>query len=131
MWFVSSQRHNVALQERDGLADRLFRANTAMRKAEIERDQAKHIAQTTQKQLEAALAEVARLEAALQDADKTARERDQLLAKLHTIKEIVAHVPGSPNDQETAGYASEATTVNGIGSKATPCRETVPLATDD
>ena len=115
MWFVSRQRHNEALRERDGLSDRLFRANTAVRKAELERDQARNLAQSTHKQLEAAQQEVARLEAALQDSVKTTRERDQLLAKLHTIKELVSHVPGSPNNQETAGHASEATKVNGMG----------------
>ena len=115
MWFVSKQRHIEALRERDGLNDLLFRATTAVRKAESERDQAKKLAEATHKQLEATQHEVARLEAALREAVKTERERDQLLTKLHTIKELVSHLPGSPNNQKTAGHTSEATAVNGLG----------------
>jgi multidrug resistance efflux pump len=115
MWFVSRHRHNETLRERDGLQDRLFRANTAMRKLELERDQAKNQILTTHKQLESALQEVSRLEALLQDKVKTSQERDQLLSKLHAIKEIVSHLPGSLKNEETAGHASEPTTVNGMG----------------
>jgi uncharacterized protein (DUF3084 family) len=100
MWFVSRRRYDDLLLERNGLQDLLFRASTAIKKAEIDRDQAKAGAQHTAKQLEAAQQEVRKitgeLEAALQEVSKIAGERNALLTNLRSIRDFVSALPTDP-----------------------------------
>jgi chromosome segregation ATPase len=100
MWFVSRRRHHDILRERDGLQDLLFRATSAVRKAEIERDQTKSVAHQANLQLEAALKKTNALDqehnGLLQRISTLENERDALLAKLRAIGDLVSGSP-KPN----------------------------------
>ncbi len=123
MWFVSRRRYDELLRERDGLQERLFRTNTATRKTELDRDQAKANAQNLIKQLDAASLEIGKLtneqhqvkvnaqdltkqlDVALQQISKMADERDQAKANAQNLtKQLDAalqEVAKATNERDT------------------------------
>ncbi len=137
MWFVSRRRYDELLREKDGLQERLFRTNTATRKSELERNQAKANEQSLGAQLDAALLDISKLtnerdqakanaqnlstqlEAALLEIGKTAQDRDALLAKLRTIRDHLCQLPGDPSGNGAEPHILEL--VKGVG--AADCSE--------
>jgi hypothetical protein len=119
MWFVSKQRYEESLRERDGLKDRLLRSMATVRKAELERDQAISSAQVSEQKLAAALQDVSNAELELSRAEeqvaKIRRERDVLQGKLQAIEEIIAGRAHELNGHDTSSRLNGVTLRNGVG----------------
>ncbi len=119
MWFVSKQRFEESLVERESLKNRLLQSMAAVRNAEAERDQAKTLSGHIETKLAGALQDVANAEHEIEKAEQQVavmrQERDALQAKLEAIRQIVGDLPVEGNGRGAGSRMMGAVLGNGAG----------------
>jgi septal ring factor EnvC (AmiA/AmiB activator) len=119
MWFVSKQRYDESLIEREVLKDQLPRSMATVRTAEAERDQARALVESTETKLAGALQDVANAEHEIEKAEQQVSqirlERDALQANLDEIRQIVSDSPAEGNGRGAGSRMMGAVLGNGAG----------------